>query len=110
MAARDEIIDFCDQLLDVGSFEDYGPNGLQVPGAAEVTRVASGVSANLEFLEAAVADGAQLALVHHGLLWGSELEALSTPMAARLRALLCADASLAAYHLPLDAHAEIGNN
>jgi dinuclear metal center YbgI/SA1388 family protein len=110
MAARDEIIAFCDELLDVGSFEDYGPNGLQVPGAKEVTRVASGVSANLEFLETAVGDGAQLALVHHGLLWGSELEALSAPMAARLRALLCADASLAAYHLPLDAHAEIGNN
>ena len=110
MAARDEIIAFCDELLDVGSFEDYGPNGLQVPGAAEVTKIASGVSANLEFLEAAVEGGAQLALVHHGLLWGSELTALSAPMAARLRALLCADASLAAYHLPLDAHAEIGNN
>jgi dinuclear metal center YbgI/SA1388 family protein len=110
VAARDAIIAFCDQLLEIDSFDDYGPNGLQVPGAAEVTRVASGVSANLEFLEAAVASGAQLALVHHGLLWGSEVTPLSGPMAARLRALLCADASLAAYHLPLDAHGEIGNN
>src|SRR5262249_44541400 len=85
-------------------------NGLQVPGSDEVTRIATGVSANLRFLEEAVAANSQLALVHHGLLWGSELEALSVPMAARLRALLCSDVSLAAYHLPLDAHPEVGNN
>jgi dinuclear metal center YbgI/SA1388 family protein len=108
MAARDEIIAFCDEFLDVGSFDDYGPNGLQVPGAAEVNKVVTGVSANLEFLEAAA--GAQLVLCHHGLLWGSEVTPLSAPMSARLRTLLCADASLAAYHLPLDAHPEIGNN
>ena len=110
MASRDEIVGFCDELLDIGSFEDYGPNGLQVPGATEVDRVVTGVTANLELLEAAVGSGAQLVLTHHGLLWGSEATALSAPMAARLRALLCAEASLAAYHLPLDAHAEIGNN
>jgi dinuclear metal center YbgI/SA1388 family protein len=110
MAARDEILSFCDELLDVGSFEDYGPNGLQVPGAEEVSRVATGVSANLELLQAAVDSGAELVITHHGLLWGSELTALSAPMAARLRALLCAGVSLAAYHLPLDAHPEIGNN
>jgi dinuclear metal center YbgI/SA1388 family protein len=108
MAARDEIIAFCDEFLDVGSFDDYGPNGLQVPGAAEVNKVATGVSANLELLEAAA--GAQLVLCHHGLLWGSEVKPLSAPMSARLRTLLCSDASLAAYHLPLDAHPEIGNN
>ncbi|HEU4979671.1 MAG TPA: Nif3-like dinuclear metal center hexameric protein [Solirubrobacterales bacterium] len=110
MANRDEIIAFCDELLDVDSFEDYGPNGLQVPGAAEVRRIASGVTANLELLEAAVSSGAELVLTHHGLLWGSEVTPLSVPMASRLRALLCADASLAAYHLPLDAHPKIGNN
>jgi dinuclear metal center YbgI/SA1388 family protein len=110
VAARDEILGFCDELLDVGSFEDYGPNGLQVPGALEVSKVATGVSANLELLQAAVDSGAQLVLTHHGLLWGSEVSPLSVPMAARLRALLCADVSLVAYHLPLDAHPEIGNN
>ena len=110
MAKRIEITGFCDELLDVASFEDYGPNGLQVPGAAEVSKVATGVSANLELLESAVGSGAQLVMTHHGLLWGSEVSALSVPMAARLRALLCADVSLAAYHLPLDAHPEIGNN
>ncbi len=110
VARCDEIIAFCDELLDTRSFEDYGPNGLQVPGAEDVTSVASGVSANLEFLTAAVAAGAQLALVHHGLLWGTTLGALSLPMAARLRTLLAAGSGLAAYHLPLDAHPEIGNN
>jgi dinuclear metal center YbgI/SA1388 family protein len=110
MAKRVEITGFCDELLDVGSFEDYGPNGLQVPGAQEVSRVATGVSANLELLQLAVDSGAELVMTHHGLLWGSEVSPLSVPMAARLRALLCANASLAAYHLPLDAHPEIGNN
>jgi dinuclear metal center YbgI/SA1388 family protein len=110
MAARDEIVTYCDELLDIASFEDYGPNGLQVPGAREVTRVATGVTPNLELLERAVSSDAQLVLTHHGLLWGSEPAALSAPMAARLRALLCSDVSLAAYHLPLDAHSEIGNN
>jgi dinuclear metal center YbgI/SA1388 family protein len=110
MRAREEIVAWCDELLEIDSFEDYGPNGLQVPGAPEVDRIATGVTANLELLEAAVGSGAQLVLTHHGLLWGSEVTALSGPMAARLRALLCADASLAAYHLPLDAHPEIGNN
>src|SRR3954453_16119154 len=110
MAKRDEITAFCDELLDIGSFEDFGPNGLQVPGSSEVSKVATGVTANLELLQAAVDSGAQLALTHHGLLWGSEVSPLSVPMAARLRALLCADISLAAYHLPLDAHPDIGNN
>jgi dinuclear metal center YbgI/SA1388 family protein len=110
VAARDEILGYCDDLLDVASFEDYGPNGLQVPGTEDVTRLATGVSANLELLQRAIDSGAELVLTHHGLIWGSEVSPLSAPMAARLRALLCADVSLAAYHLPLDAHPEIGNN
>jgi dinuclear metal center YbgI/SA1388 family protein len=110
VANRDEILTFCDDLLDVASFDDYGPNGLQVPGGGEVDKVATGVTANLETLQAAIGAGAELVMTHHGLLWGSELSPLSVPMAARLRALLCANTSLAAYHLPLDAHPEIGNN
>jgi dinuclear metal center YbgI/SA1388 family protein len=110
MPDRDEILGYCDDLLEAGSFEDYGPNGLQVPGRREVTKLATGVTANLELLERAVASGAELVITHHGLLWGNEVSPLSAPMAARLRALLCADCSLAAYHLPLDAHPEIGNN
>jgi dinuclear metal center YbgI/SA1388 family protein len=110
MASRDEIVSFCDQLLQIGAFEDYGPNGLQVPGAEEVSKVAAGVSANLAFLEAAVESGAQLAIAHHGLFWEGDSRALTQLLAGRLRVLLDSGLSLAAYHLPLDAHPEIGNN
>ncbi len=110
MAARDEIVAFCDELLEIDSFEDYAPNGLQVPGAGDVSKVATGVSANLAFLEAAIESGAELAIAHHGLFWRGDPQALSEQMAERLRALLTAGVSLAAYHLPLDAHLELGNN
>jgi dinuclear metal center YbgI/SA1388 family protein len=110
MADRDEIIAFLDELLDAGGFDDYGPNGLQVPGASAVTTVATGVSAHLELFEAAQDAGAQLVLAHHGLFWEFHPRALSPQMAARLRLLLANDISLAAYHLPLDAHPEVGNN
>jgi dinuclear metal center YbgI/SA1388 family protein len=110
VASRDEIVGFCDALLEVSGFEDYCPNGLQVPGRREVGRVASGVSANLDLIEAAVESGADLLLVHHGLLWGSGPPVLTELLAGRLRAALAAELSLAAYHLPLDAHPRIGNN
>jgi dinuclear metal center YbgI/SA1388 family protein len=105
-----DIVHWADELLEPGRFRDYGPNGLQVPGADEVEAVATGVSANLELLERARDAGAGLVLVHHGLFWDGAPRALSRPMAARLRTLLEARIGLAAYHLPLDAHAEIGNN
>lgn len=110
MAGRNEILSFCGELLDIDRFDDHGPNGLQVPGGASVGLVASGVSANRELLERAVGAGAEMVVVHHGLFWESQPRALSPAMAARLRVLLDAEASLAAYHLPLDAHPEIGNN
>ena len=110
MAQRDEIIRFCDELLDAPNFGDYGPNGLQVPGAAEVSKLVTGVSAHLELLERARDAGAQMVLAHHGLFWDSQPRALSEPMAARLRVALEGRLSVAGYHLPLDAHPEIGNN
>jgi len=110
MPPRDEITGFCDELLEIDAFDDYGPNGLQVPGATEVEKVVTGVSANRAFIEAAIEAGGQLAIAHHGLFWGGDPQALSEQLADRLRVLLGADVSLAAYHLPLDAHREIGNN
>jgi dinuclear metal center YbgI/SA1388 family protein len=110
MAGRDEVIAFCDELLDAGSFDDYCPNGLQVPGVAEVDKVVTGVSAHLELLERARDAGAQLVLAHHGLFWDFLPRALSEQMAARLRTALEAGISVAGYHLPLDADREIGNN
>ena len=110
MANRDELISFCDELLDIDSFGDYGPNGLQVPGAAEVTVVASAVSAHLASIEAAAALGAQLLITHHGLFWDFHSRSLTPAMTSRLKAAFAADLSIAGYHLPLDAHPEIGNN
>ena len=110
MARRDEIIAWLDELLEIDAFEDYGPNGLQIPGAVEVSKVATGVTANREFLVGARDRGAELAIVHHGLFFDGGSRALSERLAERLRTVLCAEVSLAAYHLPLDAHLEVGNN
>jgi dinuclear metal center YbgI/SA1388 family protein len=110
MAGRDEILAFCDELLDAGAFTDYGPNGMQVPGKAEVTRIATCVSAHRESIDAAISAGAEMLLAHHGLFWDFHPRSLTEQMAARLRAALGADLTVAGYHLPLDAHPQIGNN
>ena len=95
MAKRDEIIAFCDELLDIGSFTDYGPNGLQVPGNEDVALVASAVSAHQESIDAAVAMDADLLITHHGLFWDFHPRALTPPMANRLKAALGAGLSVA---------------
>jgi len=110
MAELAEIIDYLDGLMDPVSFEDYGPNGLQVPGSDEVTKVVTGVSAQLELFERAAGAGAQLVLCHHGLFWNFHPRALTPAMKRRLGVLFEHDISLAGYHLPLDAHPEVGNN
>lgn len=105
-----EIVQHLDDLLTPSRFADYGPNGLQVPGAEEVETVATGVTAHLELFERARAESAQLILVHHGLFWGAGPGPIDRLLARRLRALFDAEMSLLAYHLPLDAHPEVGNN
>ena len=110
MADRDQIVAFLDELLDSEAFRDYGPNGLQVPGSREVGVVATGVSAHLDLFERAAEAGAQLVLCHHGMLWDFHPRTVSAQAKRRLSALFDADMSLAAYHLPLDAHPEVGNN
>jgi dinuclear metal center YbgI/SA1388 family protein len=105
-----DILRTLDELLQPATFQDLGPNGLQVPGAAEVTRVVTGVSARRELSERAVDLGAQLVLVHHGLFWNFHPTGLTPLLAERLRPLFKHDINLAAYHLPLDAHPELGNN
>jgi dinuclear metal center YbgI/SA1388 family protein len=110
VAQRDEIIAFADELLDVGSFRDYGPMGMQVVGADEVSKVVCAVSASRELFERAAAAGAHLVLVHHGILWENEPRTIDRRMKGRLQALFDADLTLAAYHLALDAHPEVGNN
>jgi len=103
------IIDWLNHLLDPTRVEDYGPNGLQVEASAAITRVTTGVTANLDFIEAAAALGSELAVVHHGLYWNGSPATATGPLGRRLRALFAHRLSLAAYHLPLDAHIEVGN-
>jgi dinuclear metal center YbgI/SA1388 family protein len=110
MARRDQIVAFLDELLEIDGFTDYGPNGLQVPGAEEVSKIATGVSAQRELFERAAEQGAQLVLCHHGLFWDFHPRTIGPAMKERLRILFDADMSLAGYHLPLDAHPEVGNN
>jgi dinuclear metal center YbgI/SA1388 family protein len=110
MAERDQIIAYLDDLLEIDAFGDYGPNGLQVPGAEEVSLVVTGVSAQRELFEQAAAAGAELVLCHHGLFWEFLQRSIGAAMKQRLRILFDADISLAGYHLPLDAHPEVGNN
>jgi len=110
MARRDEILEYAAELLDVESFSDYGPQGLQVVGAEEVAKIACAVSSSLELFQRAAEARAQLLLVHHGLLWDKESRVIDTRVRRRLQALFDADLTLAGYHLALDAHPEIGNN
>jgi len=110
MARRDEIVAYLDELLEIDSFSDYGPNGLQVPGADDVDLVVSGVSAQRELFERAADANAQLVLCHHGLFWDFHPRTVGPAMKERLKVLFEADISLAGYHLPLDAHPEVGNN
>jgi dinuclear metal center YbgI/SA1388 family protein len=105
-----DLIAELDRLLEPGRFRDYCPNGLQFPGCPEVARVATGVSASAELFKRASERQADLVLVHHGLFWGSGVGAIDLAMKRRLKLLFDADMSLAAYHLPLDAHPEVGNN
>ena len=110
MTRLTSIITALDELLSPGDFQDLGPNGLQVPGPSEVERVVTGVSAQRALVERAVAEGAQLVLVHHGLFWDFMPTGLTPVLAERLRPLFKHDIALASYHLPLDAHPEVGNN
>jgi dinuclear metal center YbgI/SA1388 family protein len=107
---RDELIAFLDDLLDSPGRADYGPNGLQVPGTDEVGLVVTGVSAHRELFEQAAAAGAQFVLCHHGIFWGESAGPVTEQLKVRLKLLFDNDMSLAAYHLPLDAHPQVGNN
>src|ERR1700730_18373201 len=106
-----EILRELDALLNPEAFEDYCPNGLQVPGSEQVATLATGVSAHMELFERAREENAELILTHHGIFWGTGPAApIDAAQKRRLKLLFDANMSLAAYHLPLDAHPEMGNN
>jgi dinuclear metal center YbgI/SA1388 family protein len=110
MIERDELNRVLDTLLQPERFKDYGPNGLQVEGKREIRKIVSGVTASLALIEAAVAEGADALLVHHGLFWRGQDGRVTGWMRQRLAPLLAHNINVFAYHLPLDAHPEWGNN
>jgi dinuclear metal center YbgI/SA1388 family protein len=110
MTSLQQLVDYCDTLLCVGDYQDYAPNGLQVEGRKTVRRIVSGVTASQALIDAAIELGADLLLVHHGYFWKGESPAIVGIRQRRIKALLEHDISLLAYHLPLDGHAELGNN
>ena len=107
---RAELLGAFNRLLQPERFKDYGPNGLQVEGKARVRRIVSGVTASLALIEAAVEWQADAIFVHHGLFWRGQDGRVTGWMKQRLALLLAHDINLFAYHLPLDAHPELGNN
>lgn len=106
----DELARLMDERLGAAKFQDYCPNGLQVEGRREVRHLVCGVTASLALIEEAIARGADALLVHHGWFWKSEARHLVGQRRQRLARLLAHELNLYAYHLPLDAHAELGNN
>jgi dinuclear metal center YbgI/SA1388 family protein len=99
-----------DALLQPDKFRDYGPNGLQVEGDRDVQLLVSGVTASRALIEAAIDAQADAIVVHHGLFWRGQDGRVTGWMRERLRLLLAHGIHLFAYHLPLDAHPELGNN
>ncbi|MDP1656120.1 MAG: Nif3-like dinuclear metal center hexameric protein [Hylemonella sp.] len=110
MTDRHQLLQAFDALLQPERFRDYGPNGLQVEGRSEIRKIVSGVTASRALIEAAIAAQADAIFVHHGLFWRGQDGRVTGWMKQRLSLLLAHDINLFAYHLPLDAHPELGNN
>lgn len=110
MTDRKTLLLAFDELLQPTRFTDYGPNGLQVEGQLSVRRIVSGVTASRALIEAAIAEEAQAIFVHHGLFWRGQDGRLTGWLRERVALLMAHDINLFAYHLPLDAHPELGNN
>ncbi len=107
---REQLVCYLDELLESARYRDYCPNGLQVEGRGEVKRIVAGVSASQALVDTAIARGADALLVHHGWFWRGEDGRVTGLRKRRLQALLGHDINLIAYNLPLDGHAELGNN
>lgn len=98
------------EILQPNNFDDYCPNGLQVEGKAEINKIITGVTASQALIDAAIEANADAILVHHGYFWKGESPVIAGMKKRRIQTLLANDISLFAYHLPLDAHPEFGNN
>lgn len=105
-----QLCDFCDDFLRVHEFDDYCPNGLQVESSTEVNHIVAGVTASLDLIDAAIAQKADTLLVHHGYFWKGESQPIAGFKGRRIRRLIRNNINLIAFHLPLDAHPQVGNN
>ncbi len=110
MAQLKDIIQWCDQTLKSHEFRDYAPNGLQIEGKAEVQKILCAVTASQDAIDAAIAQNADLLLVHHGYFWKGEAYPITGMRGHRIKSLIKNDISLVGYHLPLDSHPTLGNN
>jgi len=110
MISRHDLLSFLDNTLQPSKIKDYCPNGLQVEGANDIKHIVTGVTASQALIDAAILEGADTILVHHGYFWKGENQAITSLKKNRIKSLLMADINLIAYHLPLDIHPIIGNN
>ena len=107
---RQELQSYLHDFLNISEFKDYAPNGLQVEGKQEIRTIVTGVTACQALIDEAIKLNADAILVHHGYFWKSEPEVITGFKQKRIKSLLLNDINLFGYHLPLDAHGELGNN
>lgn len=105
-----ELVQYLDDFLEASTFKDYAPNGLQVEGKADISKVVTGVTACQALIDAAIAEKADAIIVHHGYFWKNEPVTITGMKQKRIRSLLENEINLLGYHLPLDAHPTLGNN
>lgn len=110
MITLQDIIQWCDHTLKAAEFKDYAPNGLQIEGKTEVRKILCAVTASQDAIDAAIAQNADLLLVHHGFFWKGEAYPITGMRGKRIKSLIQNDISLVGYHLPLDSHPTLGNN
>jgi dinuclear metal center YbgI/SA1388 family protein len=110
MVETQEIIKFCDALLNSAAWQDYAPNGLQVQGSPTIKRLVTGVTASADLIDAAIAWQADAILVHHGYFWKNETLTITGMKYRRIEKLIKNNINLIAYHLPLDGQPQFGNN
>lgn len=105
-----DLVEFTDNLLAIDRFSDYCPNGLQVQASDRVHKIVTGVTASQALIDRAITEKADVLMVHHGYFWKGEAQVIKGIKAKRIQALMQNNISLVAYHLPLDAHVQLGNN
>lgn len=107
---RHEFLSIIEEILDAQSINDYCPNGLQVEGSTEISKIITGVTASQALIDEAIERNADCIIVHHGYFWKGESQAITGLKKRRIQALLENNINLMAYHLPIDIHPTFGNN